>query len=182
MKINKFIIIIIICHNVILLLGQSKIPPQFLDKTYNPSTNNALFRFIGHLEDSIIHNIGYCYAGLGIFKFQVTENGLVEIVKFSGNLPLTIVKKIEGNILNTSGMWAPQIEYNKPVESLPFIFIFYIDIDLAKGGCKNSPQFSRNESTLGWEFEKVFNTKKNQDIIITDNAYILPVGAITIMR
>ena len=184
-KFNKtHITLIIICLITTVSFSQFKSPPQFLDKTNNNSSYNALYRFINHLDDSIIYNkdIRPCCAGLGVFTFQVTENGAVDIVNFTGDLPLIIVKQIKNNILKTSDMWSPQFENEKPSESLPFVFIYYVNVDLLKGGCKNAPQFSKNESAIGWELEKTFNTKKNQDIIITNNAYVLPVGSLTIMR
>ena len=182
---KKNIPLLIICLGTTLLFSQSKRPPLFLDKTDNTNSYDALCCFISNLDDSITSSaeIRPCYAGLGVFKFTVTETGAVDIVKFTGDLPPIIVNQIKSNILKTSGMWAPQLEYDKPTESLPFVLIYYVDIDLGKGKeCEKSPLYNRNKASLGWELEQAFNTSKNRDIIITNNAYILPVGGLIIVR
>lgn len=161
------------------LYAQTIEPPQFLDSLGNVASAQALFGAVGEIDSKLIHSLPTCQAGLGIFSFEVTDKGIVDIVNFSGNLPKEVIAKVKQNILKTSGRWKPQIQAGEAVNSLPFIFICNINVM----DCSSMPVYQNNEYLMGFMLEKAITSRDmKRTITRLDNAYLLPVGGFSLMR
>ena len=153
-------------------------PPIFLDSLYQKLTYEDLFRVVNKLDNSINQKLETCQAGMGIFSFYVTKKGVVDIVNFEGNLPKEIISMIKKNILNTNGRWSPELREGKPVESKPFILIYYATVK----DCSTIATTQRNQFNMGFTLEKAINTKNDRNIVELENGYLLPVGGFFLMH
>ena len=174
------IYVIILFFKLSNIVGQTIIPPQFINTIDEGEVKNymELAKIMGSIERDSIHTLPTCYAGMGTFSFYVTSNGVVDIVNFFGNLPQGIITKIKLNILTTSGKWIPQFDNGKSVDSMPFIFIYYLNVL----SCGSMPNYQRNEHQMSFLLEKAINSSENKKFTVLNNAYLLPVGGIDVMR
>ncbi len=160
------------------MFGQSRVFPKFLDGKEESKNYRDLSGIIGNIDKDSIYKLPACSAGIGTFSFEITPTGGVDVVKCSGNLPSVIESKIKQNILSTSGRWQPQIDDGEPVYSMPFIFVYYLNIY----SCDTMPTYQRNEYQMSFLLEKAINSLENKNFTVLNNAYLLPVDGINLMR
>jgi hypothetical protein len=174
---KKTAIIFCIIFDAFSIFAQNT-PPIFLDSLHQKSTYEDLYAVLNKLDDNIDNKLQSGQAGMGIFSFYVTEKGVVDIAKFEGNLPKPLISAIKKNILNTSGRWSPALRDGVPIESKPFILIYYASVvaDI------ETPTYQNNEFQVGFVLENAINTKVGRNIVELEHGYLLPVGGFFLMH
>lgn len=178
-KLNSHIYCVLILLSTFLsfrVTGQI-VPPKFLSGTEEAKDYMELRKIINSVDNNFIRKLPECYEGIGTFSFIVDSAGIVDIVNFSGNLPEKIVTKIRQNILSTSKRWIPQSDNGKFVNSKPFILIYYVNLS-----CDNMPTYQTNEYLMSFLLENAINSRENQKFNVLNNAYLLPIEGINMMR
>jgi hypothetical protein len=186
MEISVIKTIIVFFFFNIQLLSSQRVAPIFIgpDSSAVDNSNSKLFLYnvVTNIDRKLLSGIystnGPCYSGTGLFRFVVHQNTDVEVISFTGQLPLVLTEILKKRIEATSGMWTPEKRDGTTTHSYPILL--FVTFDVVFGDCEkqnNSVITNQGNSEIGYQLEKAFQSGKEDGslLVVLPKGYLMPV-------